>query len=76
MACEHITKNMPKDRSEIIIRTLVDMSKKGLWNDDYSKDIIAEINPIMEKTMNCRVNENGGIVPVSLLMDEEKTKLN
>jgi hypothetical protein len=62
MACEYIIDNIPEGRGELVIKTLIDMAKRGQWDRDYSKEILAEINPIMEATMNCRVDENGKII--------------
>lgn len=70
-ACEYIIKNMPRDNGEIVIKSLIEMAKRGLWNKDYSEEILCEINPIMERTMNSRVNDAGQIIPIFPWLEEE-----
>ena len=65
-----LTKASSKDAS-IIISTLIDMSKKGTYDSDFSEKILSEINPILDRTMKCRVDVNGAITPIFSLLDEE-----
>ena len=36
-----------------------------------SENVLDELNPIMERTMGCRVGENGEILPIFPHMKEE-----
>ena len=49
------------DDVEIILRTLILMSKKGTWNNDYSERVVEELNPILEKTMKMKIDAKGQI---------------
>jgi len=70
-ACEYILNNIPKDTAENVVSALVQMSKRGLWDHDYSKQILDEINPIMERTMNCKADDEGRITPIFPLLKQE-----
>ena len=68
---EHFMNNIPKDSAEVVLSTLIDMSKRGMWDHDYSEEIIAEINPILERTMKCRIDETGKITMLFPLLEQQ-----
>ena len=70
-AAEYIIENMPEDNDELLIINLVQMSKRATYDRDLSENVLDELNPIMERTMNCRVDENGEILPIFPYMKEE-----
>lgn len=72
-ACSYIMEQISKNKGEIVVKTLIDMAKYGTWDQDYSGEVLTEINPILERTMNCRANKNGEILPIFPLLDEEPT---
>jgi len=47
---------------KLFLKALLDMSKKGPLNEDYSKQFLSYICPIMMKTMNYTLTEEGNIV--------------
>lgn len=57
------------DEGEFILKTLISMSKKGTWDNDYSQKVVKELNPVLERTMKIRVDTDGNIEP---LFDELK----
>ena len=48
--------------TEILLRTIFDMSKKGAWDNDHSKELLLNINPIMSKTMGYKFSDEGEII--------------
>lgn len=70
-ACGYIIENLPPDSAENVLNVLLDMSKLGEWNADYSSEILTEINPILERTMDCNIDENGNILPLFPLLENE-----
>lgn len=72
-AVEIILNNAPRDTAENIIFTLIDMAKKANLDVDKSEQILSEINPILERTMNCKVDEKGAVTLVFPLMKEEQS---
>jgi len=72
-AVETILNKAPRDTAENIIFTLIDMAKKANWDTDKSEQILSEINPILERTMNCRVDEKGIVNLIFPLIKEEQS---
>ncbi len=68
-AAAYIMDNTSDDEVEIVLETLVAMSKKAKWDKDYSDKVIEEMNEILKRTMSIQINDKGKIVP---LFDELK----
>jgi hypothetical protein len=68
---EYFMNNVPRNSGEVVLSTLISMSKKGMWDSNYSKEIVAEINPILERTMNCRIDENDKVTMLFPLLEQE-----
>lgn len=69
-----ILDKVPKENAEIVIKAIFELSKKATWIQKCSEWVRNEINFAMERTMNCRMDENGEITPIfdSALRMEEK----
>jgi len=59
-----ILDRVPAENAEIVIKTIFEMSKKGTYNHDFSGEIRDKINFVLERTMNCIMNENGELIPI------------
>lgn len=70
-AAEYIVRNMPEENDELLIKNLVQMSKRATYDKDLSKDVLNELNSIMKRTMSYRVDENGNILPIFPHMRKE-----
>ena len=70
-ACGYIIESLPSNNGETVLEVLFDMSKRGMGDGDYSNEILEEINPILERTMNCRMDENGNILPLFPWLQDE-----
>ena len=58
-AALYIVENCSDD--EILLKTVYDMARRGLWDKDYTDDFIRKLNPIMARTMGYIITENGEI---------------
>lgn len=63
-AAAYIMDNSGEDEGEIILKTLILMSKKANWDKDMSDEVINDLNPILKKTMKLNINSEGDIEPI------------
>lgn len=56
--------SMSNADAEIIIKAAVDSIKKDAWNKSELKGLIEQLNFVLERTMNCQVDENGELIPI------------
>jgi len=72
----YIFNNMSIDHTELAIRTVIKASKLATWDEDLSSDIIGNLNYVLERTMKCKTNENGELLPIfdpALGIEEKQT---
>lgn len=70
-ALQYIFSNAPKDNTELVIATFISMSKFGTYDNDFSAQVISEINPILEKTMSVKTDITGRLIPVFPLLKQK-----
>jgi hypothetical protein len=70
-ASSYIIEKLPEDTGEFVIQTIIEMAKSGTWDQDSSKKILSEINLILDRTMNCKVDEKGRTIPTFPFLLEE-----
>ena len=59
-----IFENMPEDHTELAIKSIIDSAKKATWDEDLSTELIPGLNYVLERTMKCKTNENGELLPI------------
>lgn len=62
MAAQYIIENT--DNPDTLIKTVLDMAKMEKMGGKWYNKIYAELNSIMERTMQCRMNEELNICPI------------
>jgi len=60
----YIFENMSEDHIELALKVIIDSSKRATWDKDLSDELIPGLNYVLERTMNCRTNENGELLPI------------
>ena len=63
-AALHIISNLPKDQEEQLIKAVLEMSKKGTWDNNYQEETFEKLNPIVKDTMGYRLEINGNLIPI------------
>jgi hypothetical protein len=59
-----IFENMSENHLELAIKSIIDSSKKATWDEDLSTELIPSLNYVLERTMKCKTNENGELLPI------------
>lgn len=67
----YIMEHMPKENAELALRTLFEMSTRGPFDADVSNEVLQQLNPILEHTMNIQIDENGDVKPLFPLLKGE-----
>lgn len=52
------------DNQDLLIKTVFDIAKRTGLGGKNNTEIYTELNPIMERTMRCRINKEGDIIPI------------
>jgi hypothetical protein len=52
------------NNQDLLLKTVLDLAKNGAIGGKRYSRIFAELNSIMERTMQCRVDEQGNIIPI------------
>lgn len=68
---KYIMDHTPNENAEITLKTLLEMSKRGPYDNNVSKEVVQELNPYLKQSMKCKIDENGNIVSIFPLLDEE-----
>jgi hypothetical protein len=63
--------NIAAERGEMAITTLLQMSKRGSYDEDFSKEVREGLSSILEKTMNYSIDEYGRVVRKFPLLEEK-----
>jgi hypothetical protein len=72
-ASEYIMANAVKDDAESIVLAFIQMSKLANENRDLSAQMVAELNPVLEKTMKCKVDISGKLTRIFPLLNQDPT---
>jgi hypothetical protein len=52
------------DNQDLLMKTVFDIAKRTELGGKNDTEIYTELNPIMERTMQCRINKGGDIIPI------------
>ena len=63
-ASAYILQNLPTGRGDLAIKVILEMAKRGAWDQDYSGEVYEKINPTMERTMRCQIDREGNVIPI------------
>ncbi len=68
--------NQSETELEIAIKTLMDMAKRGTFNDDQRELVMDKLNPIMEQKLEATVNKRGEIISKDIFLDQKGELIN